>query len=72
MVVLCPSREIESLNKIFKLAGPLVYYSGSNETSLTPQFKWLEYTFKIIQNIQEFNLSLTEYFINKLSLNVVW
>jgi hypothetical protein len=71
-MVLCSSREIVSLKKNSKLAGPLVYYSGSNETSLTTQFKWLEYTFKIIQNIQEFDLSLTEYFINKLSLNVVW
>ncbi len=71
-MVLCSSREIVSLKKVFELAWPLVYYSGSNETSLTPQFKWLEYTFKIIQNIQEFKLSLTEYFIDKLSLNVVW
>jgi hypothetical protein len=33
-------------NKNKKLAGPPVYYSGSNEPSLAPQFRWLEYTFK--------------------------
>jgi hypothetical protein len=31
--------------KILKLAGHLVFNSGSNESRLAPQFKWLEYTF---------------------------
>ncbi len=35
---------------LFKLAGPPVYYSGSNEPSLATQFKWLEYTFKLWKN----------------------
>ncbi len=31
---------------LFKLAGHLVFNSGSNESSLAPQFKWLDNTFK--------------------------
>ncbi len=31
---------------MLKLAGHLVFNSGSNESRLAPQFKWLEYTFK--------------------------
>ncbi len=34
------------IKKKFKLAGPLVFYSGSNECSLAPQFKWMDNTFK--------------------------
>jgi hypothetical protein len=47
-MVLYSYRETVSLKIFKKLAGPLVYYSGSNEHSLAlaPQFKWLEYTFK--------------------------
>ena len=44
-MVLCSSREIVSFKNNFKLAGPLVFYSGSNESSLAPQFKWLDTTF---------------------------
>ena len=31
-----------------KLAGHLVFNSGSNESSLAPQFKWLDNTFKLL------------------------
>jgi hypothetical protein len=48
-MVLCSSRETVSLKKISKLAGPPVYYSETNEPSLTPQFKWLEYTVKSLK-----------------------
>ncbi len=42
------------LKKISKVAGPLVYYSGSNETSLTPQFKLLKYKpLKHFENVKE-------------------
>ncbi len=34
------------LKKIFLLAGHLVFNSGWNESSLAPQFKWLDNTFK--------------------------
>jgi len=44
--VLCSSREIVSLKKNLKLAGHLVFNIKSNASSLAPQFKWLEYTFK--------------------------
>jgi len=57
-MVLCSSREIASLKIKKKLAGPLVYYSGSNEHSLAPQFKWLEYTFMLILSIRGTELSL--------------
>jgi hypothetical protein len=46
--VLCSSREIVSLKKNLKLAGHLVFNIKSNESSLAPQFKWLEYTFNSI------------------------
>ncbi len=46
-MVLCFSLEIASLKiKNKKLAGPPVYYSGSNEPSLAPRVKWLDNTFK--------------------------
>ncbi len=35
-------------NFFTKLAGPPVYYSGSNEPSLAPQFKWPDNTFESI------------------------
>jgi hypothetical protein len=35
-MVLCSSRETVSLKIFKKLAGPPVYYSGSNEPSLAP------------------------------------
>ncbi len=43
-----------NLKKFKKLAGPAVYYSRTNEPSLAPQFKWMEYTFKGI--VQPFEL----------------
>jgi hypothetical protein len=46
-MVRCSSRETASLKILKKLAGPPDNYGGSNEPSLAPQFKWLEYTFKI-------------------------
>jgi hypothetical protein len=30
------------------MAGHLLFNSGSNESSLAPQFKWLDNTFKLI------------------------
>ena len=49
-MVLCSSRETVSLNKICKLAGHLVFNSGSNEPSHALQFKWLDNTFKGTQD----------------------
>jgi hypothetical protein len=47
-MILCSSREIASLKFLFKKpAGPPVYYSGSNEPSLAPQFKWPYNSIKI-------------------------
>jgi hypothetical protein len=45
-MVLYSFRETVSLKKFYKLAGPPVFYSGLNESSLAPQFKWLDNTFK--------------------------
>jgi hypothetical protein len=36
----------EKIKKFKKHAGLPVFYSGSNESSLNPQFKWLDNTFK--------------------------
>jgi hypothetical protein len=41
-MVLCFSREIVSFKNVKNLAGLTVFYSGSNESSLAPQFKWLD------------------------------
>jgi hypothetical protein len=35
------------------MAGHLLFNSGSNESSLAPQFKWLDNTFKAKMNPQE-------------------
>ena len=32
------------------MAGHLLFNSGSNESSLAPQFKWLDNTFKLLEN----------------------
>jgi len=45
-IVLSSSCESVPLKFEKKFTGPPVYFNRSNETSLTPQFKWLEYTFK--------------------------
>ncbi len=37
----------------FKLAGLSVFYSGSNESSLAPQFKLLDNTFKLDLNAKK-------------------
>jgi hypothetical protein len=34
-----------------KLSGPPVYYRGSNEPSLAPQFKWQKHTLKMQKNL---------------------
>jgi hypothetical protein len=44
--VLCSSLEMVSLKFFKKHAGLPVFYSGSNECSLAPQFKWLDNTFQ--------------------------
>jgi hypothetical protein len=52
-MVLCSSCEIVSFKKnVYKLAGLPVFYSGSNESSLAPQLKWLDNTFKIRTQIR--------------------
>ena len=35
------------------MAGLKEFYCRSNETSLGSQFKWLEYTFKILKNVKK-------------------
>ncbi len=35
------------------MAGHLLFNSGSNESSLAPQFKWLDNTFKQIKQIKK-------------------
>jgi hypothetical protein len=37
------------IQKNFLLAGPPVYYSGRNEPSYRPQFKWPHSTFNLTQ-----------------------
>jgi hypothetical protein len=45
-MVFAPLVRLYHLKKNFKLAGSLVFYSGSNESSIARQFKWLNNTFK--------------------------
>jgi hypothetical protein len=45
-MVLCSSREIASLKFKKKLAGPPVYYTGSNEPSHAPKFECPDNTYK--------------------------
>jgi hypothetical protein len=33
------------------MAGHLLFNSGSNESSLAPQFKWLDNTFKLLSTL---------------------
>jgi hypothetical protein len=49
-IVLCSSCKIGSLKLKKKLSGLHVFYSGSNESSLASQFKWLDSTFKCLRN----------------------
>ncbi len=35
------------------MAGHLLFISGSNESSLAPQFKWLDNTFKNVGNVHK-------------------
>jgi hypothetical protein len=42
------------------MAGHLLFNSGSNESSLAPQFKWLDNTFKPFPNIKK-HIALNSY-----------
>jgi len=48
--VLSDSRETVSLTIFFKLAGLPVFYSGLNESSLAPQFQWLDNIFNLFSS----------------------
>ena len=46
---------------MLKLAGHLVFNSGSNESRLAPQFKWLEYTFKELVSQKNWPIADSDY-----------
>jgi hypothetical protein len=45
------------------MAGHLLFNSGSNESSLDPQFKWLDNTFKLNDDVTVYSPTVLDYFL---------